>query len=82
MLVFRMSRSKTDVGTFNATIMAIDLSSTRVVTDTGNNDNCTSDCVALSLTDYVTQETEAMQESMAHIFVPILILIVLPKELI
>ncbi len=46
---------KTDVGTFNATIMAIDLSGTRVVTDTGNNDNCTSDCVALSLADYVTR---------------------------
>lgn len=42
-------------GDFRATIMTFDLGSTRMVTDTGNDSDCATDCTVLALSDYVTR---------------------------
>lgn len=45
----------TEKGNFSAGILAIDLSSTRVVTDTANDSDCASDCPVLALQDFVNR---------------------------
>lgn len=42
-----------DVGSFTVSIVAGDLSSTRVIVDTASSSDCTNDCPILSLGDYV-----------------------------
>lgn len=45
----------TPKGNFSATILSVDLNSSRMITDTGNDGNCGTDCTVLSLQDYVTR---------------------------
>ena len=45
----------TEKGDFSATILSIDLNSARMITDTGNDSDCTSGCMALPLANYVTR---------------------------
>jgi hypothetical protein len=49
------STVSTPKGNFSATIMAFDLSRTRVITDTGNDDDCGSGCNVFPLANYVTK---------------------------
>lgn len=44
---------KTEIGTYNVSIVAADLGSTRVIVDTASDSTCTNDCPVLSLGDYV-----------------------------
>lgn len=46
---------KTDAGTFVVNIVSADLSSTKVIVDTASTADCTSNCPALSLSEYVTR---------------------------
>ena len=46
---------KTDFGTFTVNIVAADVSSTTVIVDTASSSDCTSNCPALSLGEYVTR---------------------------
>jgi len=45
---------KTERGNFTASVVSIDMAGVRMVTDTANEDNCTTDCPVRSLADYVT----------------------------
>lgn len=45
----------TPKGSFSATIVSFDLAGTRIVTDTGNDDNCGGGCVAMPLINYVAR---------------------------
>jgi len=45
----------TERGDFAARILFIDLNSARMITDTGNDSECGSNCLALSLSDYVAR---------------------------
>lgn len=44
---------KTDSGTFNVSIIAADLNSTRVIIDTASDSDCSNNCPVMSLGDYV-----------------------------
>ncbi len=44
---------KTDAGTFNVSIIAADLNSTRVIIDTASDSDCSNNCPVMSLGDYV-----------------------------
>lgn len=46
---------KTDVGTFTVSLIAADISSTRVIVDTASSSDCSSNCPALSLSDYIAR---------------------------
>lgn len=46
---------KTEKGNFSASVLSIDLNSTTVITDTGNDSDCGNDCTVLPLKDYVTR---------------------------
>lgn len=46
---------QTEKGAFSASILSIDLSSTRVITDTANDSDCGNGCATLSLSDYVAR---------------------------
>ncbi len=45
----------TEKGNFAATVLAVDLSTAKMVTDTANDDDCTNGCNTLSLQDFVTR---------------------------
>ncbi len=45
----------TDVGTFLVSMVAADMSSTRVIVDTATNGDCGNDCAVLPLSDYVSR---------------------------
>jgi hypothetical protein len=45
----------TEKGNFSASVLSIDLSSAKVVTDTGNDSDCGDNCVTLPLQDYVNR---------------------------
>ena len=45
---------KTERGNFTASVVSIDMAGVRMVTDTGNEDTCTTDCPVRSLADYVS----------------------------
>lgn len=46
---------KTDSGTFNVSIIAADLNSTRVIIDTASDSDCSNNCPVMSLGDYVSR---------------------------
>lgn len=46
---------KTDAGTFTISLIAADIGSTRVIVDTASTSDCSSNCPALSLSDYVSR---------------------------
>ncbi len=46
---------KTDVGTFNVSIIAADLNSTRVIIDTASDSDCSNNCPVMSLGDYASR---------------------------
>lgn len=43
----------TEKGNFKATVLSVDLSSTRMITDTGNDSDCGNGCVTMQLADYI-----------------------------
>jgi hypothetical protein len=45
----------TPKGTFTATVLSFDLSRTKVITDTGNDDNCGNNCTVMPLANYVAK---------------------------
>ncbi len=45
----------TPLGNFTASVLTVNLSSAKMITDTGNDGNCTTDCQVLSLSDYVSR---------------------------
>lgn len=45
----------TQLGNFTATVLSLDLSSTKVITDTANSSDCSSNCPVLSLQTYITK---------------------------
>ncbi len=45
----------TEKGDFTATVMSFDLGSTRVITDSANDSDCTSNCPVMNLQGYVTK---------------------------
>lgn len=45
----------TEKGSFKATVLSVNLGSTRMITDTGNDSDCGSGCVTLLLADYVSR---------------------------
>jgi hypothetical protein len=45
----------TEKGNFTATVLSIDLNSARMITDTGNEGDCGTNCTVLSLSDYVAR---------------------------
>lgn len=45
----------TEKGNFSATILSMDLANTRVITDTANDSECTSNCSVKSVQDFVSQ---------------------------
>lgn len=45
----------TEKGLFAAHVLAVDLNSAKMITDTANNDNCSDNCPTKSLKDYVSQ---------------------------
>lgn len=45
----------TEKGNFSASVLSIDLTSARMITDTGNDSECTSGCAILPLADYVNR---------------------------
>ena len=52
---YRFQSVKTDSGTFNVSIVAADLNSTRVIVDTASDSDCSNNCPVLSLGDYVAR---------------------------
>ena len=46
---------KTDAGTFNVSIVAADLNSTRAIIDTASDSDCTNNCPVMNLGDYVAR---------------------------
>lgn len=46
---------KTEVGDFGASVVSIDMTGVRMITDTANDDNCLNDCPTLSLSDFITR---------------------------
>ncbi len=46
---------QTDAGTFTVSMVAANMASTQVIVDTASTSDCTSNCPALSLSDYVTR---------------------------
>ena len=46
---------KTEKGDFRATILSIDLSSSRMITDVSSDSDCSNDCPTLSLADFVSK---------------------------
>lgn len=45
----------TERGNFSASVLSIDLNSARMITDTGNDSDCTSGCIVMPLADYVAR---------------------------
>ena len=45
----------TEKGNFSASVLSIDLNSVRMITDTGNDSDCSDNCTVLSLADYVAR---------------------------
>ena len=45
----------TEKGNFTATVLSLDLSNTKVITDTANDSDCTSNCPVLSLQNFITR---------------------------
>ncbi len=45
----------TPKGNFLATVMTFDMSSTRMITDTGNDNNCATGCVTMPLANYIAR---------------------------
>lgn len=45
----------TEKGNFSASVLSIDLNSARMITDTGNDGDCETNCTALSLQDFVNR---------------------------
>ncbi len=45
----------TEKGPFTANVLMIDLNSSRMITDTGNDNDCADNCVTMSLQDYVNR---------------------------
>ncbi len=45
----------TEKGDFSASVVSLDLNSTRVITDTGNDSDCPDNCTVLPLSDYVSR---------------------------
>lgn len=45
----------TEKGNFSASVLSLDLNSARMITDTGNDSDCGSGCIALPLQDYVNR---------------------------
>lgn len=45
----------TEKGNFSASVLSIDLNSARMITDTGNDGDCGTNCTALSLQDFVNR---------------------------
>lgn len=45
----------TEKGDFQASVLSIDLNSSRMITDTGNDSDCSSGCTVLPLANYVTR---------------------------
>jgi hypothetical protein len=45
----------TPKGNFSATIVSFDMANTRIITDTGNDDNCATGCVTMPLANYVAR---------------------------
>jgi hypothetical protein len=43
----------TEKGNFSASVLSIDLNSARMITDTGNDSDCSDNCTVMSLADYV-----------------------------
>lgn len=52
---FSKQSVKTDAGTFTVSIVAANLSSTKVIVDTASTSDCVSNCPVLSLSDYVAR---------------------------
>ncbi len=52
---FAKQSVKTDAGIFTISIVSADVNSTKVIVDTASSSDCTSNCPALSLSDYVTR---------------------------
>jgi hypothetical protein len=50
-----MATVATEKGNFSATILTVDLSSAKMITDTGNDTDCQTGCTILPLKDYVTR---------------------------
>lgn len=47
----------TEKGNFSASVLSIDLNSARMITDTGNDGDCSSGCIVMSLQDYVNRNS-------------------------
>jgi hypothetical protein len=45
----------TEKGNFTASVLTVDLNSARMITDTGNDGDCSTNCTVLSLQDYVNR---------------------------
>lgn len=45
----------TEKGNFGASVLSIDLNSARMITDTGNDNDCGTNCTVLSLQDYINR---------------------------
>ncbi|KKT32311.1 MAG: hypothetical protein UW21_C0027G0013, partial [Candidatus Woesebacteria bacterium GW2011_GWB1_44_11b] len=45
----------TEKGDFSASVLSIDLNSAKMVTDTGNDSDCSDNCTVMPLADYVTR---------------------------
>ncbi len=45
----------TEKGNFSASVLSVDLNGARMITDTGNEGDCGSDCIVLPLQDYVNR---------------------------
>jgi hypothetical protein len=52
---FAKQSVQTDAGIFTVSIISADVGSTKVIVDTASSSDCTSNCPALSLADYVTR---------------------------
>ena len=52
---FAKQSVKTDSGIFTVSIISADVNSTKVIVDTASSSDCSSNCPALSLADYVTR---------------------------
>jgi hypothetical protein len=47
----------TEKGNFSATILTVNLASAKMITDTGNDSDCATNCIALLLKDFVTRNS-------------------------
>lgn len=50
-------QAATPMGNFSVSVLTVSLNSAKMITDTGNDANCTTDCQALSLSDFVSRNS-------------------------